>query len=444
MRLTTSEIAGAVDGEQIGADVPVDGARHDSREVAGGELFVPVPGARDGHDFVAGAHRSGAAAHLTARLETAEHGPAVRVEDPVAALARLGAAMRLRIDGPVVGITGSVGKTTTKDLLAGVLAERYRTSAAVRSFNNEIGVPLTILNAPDDTEALVLEMGARGIGHIAMLAAVGRPTVGVVTSVSMVHTELFGDLDAVARGKGELVESLPDDGCAVLNADDPRVAAMASRTAATVVTFGRSGAVRAEAVAIGRDLRPRFRLASDWGAAEVHLAVRGEHNVANGLAAAAVGLVLGVEAEAVADALGRAAPSPWRMELLQTPSGAFVVNDCYNAGPASVEAALRALEHLPARRRLAVLGPMAELGDAGPAAHRAIADAAGAAGVELLAVDAPDYAGEGVRHVPDVGAALDALGSLGPDDAVLVKGSRVAGLERLAELLGATAPTGRA
>lgn len=440
MRLTTSEIADAVGGEQIGDDVVVDGARHDSREVAGGELFVPVPGVRDGHDFVGGAHRSGAAAHLTSRPETAEHGPAVRVDDPVTALAALGAAVRRRLEGPVVGITGSVGKTTTKDLLAGVLRQRYRTAAAVRSFNNEIGVPLTILNAPDDTEALVLEMGARGIGHIAMLSAVGRPTIGVVTSVSMVHTELFGDLDAVALGKGELVEALPEEGYAVLNADDPRVAAMAGRTRATVVTFGRSGAVRAEAVSVGHDLRPRFRLVSDWGTADVHLAVRGEHNVANGLAAAAVGLVLGVEAEEVAAALERSPLSPWRMELLETPSGARILNDCYNAGPASVAAALRALAHLPAHRRVAVLGPMAELGDDSAAAHREVALLAEGAGIEVIAVDAPDYDTDGVRHVPDVDAAADALGTLGPDDAVLVKGSRVAGLERLAALLGAEPP----
>lgn len=442
MRWRTSEIAEAVGGERLGDDVEVDGARHDSREVVGGELFVPVPGARDGHEFVPQAHASGATAHLTAQPHTGSHGPAVRVEDPVAALGRLGAAARARVDGPVVGITGSVGKTTTKDLLAGVLARRYRTAAAVRSFNNEIGVPLTILNAPDDTEAMVLEMGARGIGHIAALCEVGRPTVGVVTAVSMVHTELFGDLDAVARGKGELVAALPAHGWAVLNADDARVAAMAHRTSARVVRFGTGGHVQAEHVVVGDDLRPTFRLVSDWGGAEVHLAVRGAHNVANGLAAASVGLVLGVPAEEVAGALSTAAASPWRMELLVTPGGARVVNDCYNAGPASVEAALEALRHLRAHRRVAVLGPMAELGDESAAAHRGVADAAERSGIVVIAVGAPEY-GASATHVPDAAAAAEALGDLGGDDAVLVKGSRVAGLESLALLLDARLPDAR-
>jgi UDP-N-acetylmuramoyl-tripeptide--D-alanyl-D-alanine ligase len=294
-------------------------------------------------------------------------------------------------------------------------------------------VPLTLVNAPDDTEVAVLEMGARGEGHIADLCQIAQPTIGVVTSVDLVHTELFGDLDAVAAAKGELVEALPHGGTAVLNADNPLVLAMSERTVATVLRYGlRDADIRAEHVHVGRDLRPAFQLRTPWGDAEVELAVRGAHNVHNALAAAAVALVTGVDLRDVASGLGSASLSPWRMEMTVAQSGAIVLNDAYNAGPASMEAALRALAHLDAPRRTAVLGPMAELGRHSSDEHRRIAALADDLGIRLLAVDAPEY---GRDEVQDADAALVALGVLGPDDAVLVKGSRVAGLERLAARL---------
>lgn len=437
MRFLASEVANAVAGTLVGPDTLVDGAAIDSRELVGGQLFVPIIGARDGHDFIAAALERGAAAYLTSRPpgEGATAGvPAIVVDDTAAALTAWGVAARSRLRAPVVGITGSVGKTTTKDLLTAVLAHRYRTHASLRSFNNELGVPLTLLNAPDDTEATVVEMGARGHGHIAELCEVARPTIGVVTTVELVHTEMFGDLEAVAEAKGELVEALPADGVAVLNADNPFVAGMAARTSARVVTIGVKGEVRATGVEVDGDLRTRFELCSPWGSAEVVLGVRGAHNVHNALAAAAVGLACGVEVAAVAEGLGQAEGSPWRMDLRRAASGLYVLNDAYNAGPASMEAALHALARLDAQRRIAVLGPMAELGDHQEAAHRRVAEVAANLGIEVLAVGTDDY---GVPSVPDVDAAFERLGSgsLGEGDAVLVKGSRVAGLERLAHRL---------
>jgi UDP-N-acetylmuramoyl-tripeptide--D-alanyl-D-alanine ligase len=435
VELRTSEIAAATGGRLVGPDLVVCGATIDSRLVAGAQLFVPVIAERDGHDFIPDALAAGAVAYLTSRPAIPGAGaPAVEVGDTQTALTALGRHARDRLGhgDRVVGITGSVGKTSVKDLLAAALAARWRTAASAGSFNNELGVPLTLLNAPGDCEAAVVEMGARGVGHIADLVALARPTVGVVTRVAAVHTELFGGLDVVAAAKAELVESLPASGTAVLNAADPRVAAMAAQTPARVVTFGSGGEVRAEAVTIDDQLRARFRLASPWGGAEVALAVRGAHMVDNALAAAAAALVCEVPLAAVAAALGAASVSRWRMDLRTLPSGARLLNDAYNANPTSMAAALRALAGLPARRRVAVLGVMAELGPDGEAEHRAVGELARELGIEVVAVDAPGYGGAAAA---DLDAAVAAVGPLGPGDAVLLKGSRVAGLERLVDRL---------
>lgn len=426
---------GVTDGTGVEArpvDGPaIDGLAIDSRELVPGQLFAAVRGERDGHDFVAAAAGAGAAAAMVERRVDVPV-PQLVVGDVAAALADLARVARARVPGHVVGITGSVGKTTTKDLLAAVLAERWRTAASVRSFNNELGVPLTLCNAADDVESVVVEMGARGLGHIALLCSMAAPTVGVVTTVQAVHTELMGGLEDIAVAKGELVESLPSTGLAVLNAEVDLVAAMASRTSAQVLTFGAGGDVVAEDVRIDADLRPTFRLVTPWGNAEVQLGIRGRHNVANALAAAAVGSWAGVPVEQVADGLARGDASPWRMELATAPGGARILNDAYNAGPASTVAALEALASLPARRRVAVLGVMAELGDLERPEHRRVAAVARDLGLELVAVGTDLY---GVAPLEGVEAVLDSLGELGPDDAVLVKGSRVAGLERVAAAL---------
>jgi UDP-N-acetylmuramoyl-tripeptide--D-alanyl-D-alanine ligase len=306
------------------------------------------------------------------------------------------------------------------------------TAASIRSFNNELGVPLTLCNAPDDVEAAVVEMGARGSGHIAFLCQMARPTVGVVTTVQAVHTELMGGEADIARTKGELIESLPDDGLAVLNAAVPLVVAMSARTSARVVTFGDGGDVRAERVTLDDALRPSFVLRSPWGDADVHLGVRGVHNVDNALAAAAVALFFGLSPELVARGLASSDQSPWRMDLQVAPGGARILNDAYNAAPASVAAALRSLASLEATRRTAVLGTMAELGERSRAEHLAVAELADELGIRLVAVDTDLY---GVDPVDGIDGALAALGPLDQDDAVLVKASRVVGLERLAAAL---------
>ena len=443
MRWVTSDIAAAVGGELMGDDVAVDRVTQDSREIdgaAGEWLFVPLIAERDGHDFVTGAVESGAVATLASRPVEAGGATVVRVESTDAALLALGAAARDRLgDAAVVGITGSVGKTTTKDLLAAILREDRSTHANIRSFNNEIGVPLTLLGAPEGTEAVVLEMGARGIGHIRMLCDIGRPTLSIVTTVGSAHTSEFGSVEAVAVGKREIVEGLPsaaDGGVAVLNADNPLVAAMADHTPARVVTFGTDADVRAVDVTLGDDLAPSFRLVAPQGEVEVALGGRGLHLVDNALAAAAAGLSLGVPIESVAAGLARPQMSPNRMAVHQTSTGARIIDDSYNANPMSVTAALEALATGAATRRVAVLGLMAELGDEHAAEHERMAALARAHGIEVIAVGTPEYGADAV-HVDDIDAALERLGAVGAGDAVLVKGSRVAGLERLAaRLLG--------
>ncbi|MGI9119148.1 MAG: UDP-N-acetylmuramoyl-tripeptide--D-alanyl-D-alanine ligase, partial [Acidimicrobiales bacterium] len=327
MRFRTSEVAEATGGYLVGPDVEVAGAVIDSRQVHGGELFVPVVACRDGHDFVTAALAAGAGAYLSARASVG--GTAVLVEDTLAALAALGSEVRSRLSdrlqGRVVAVTGSVGKTSVKDLLAAAIGARWSTAASAGSFNNELGVPLTLLDAPEGTEALVMEMGARARGDLERLCAVARPTVGVITAVDLVHTETFGTIADVARAKAELVAALPADGTAVLNADDPRVAAMAGATKATVVSYGVGGAdVSATEVELDGELRPSFRLHSPWGDAWVRLQVRGRHQVGNALAAAAAALVCGVDPDHVATGLGQASLSPWRMALVRAASGALV------------------------------------------------------------------------------------------------------------------------
>jgi UDP-N-acetylmuramoyl-tripeptide--D-alanyl-D-alanine ligase len=429
MRFRASAAASATGGTLIGPDVEVDGASFDSRSLRPGQLFVPIVAERDGHEFISAGVSAGAAAYLTARPPIDQVTPAIVVADTSAALLDLGRWARARLPDRVAGITGSVGKTSAKDLTAAAVGARWRAAANPRSYNNEQGLPVSLLEAPDDTEALVLEMGMRGFGQIAQLCAVGRPTVGVVTAVAEAHTELLGGLEGVARAKAELVEALPATGVAVLNADQPLVARMAERTVARVVTFGTD-----EADVVVRDLtldeaaRARFTLETPWGATPVALAVPGAHMALNAAAAVTVAAVWDVPLDAAAAAVGEAVVSPWRMELRRLPSGAVLLNDAYNANPASMRAALDTLHAVDAHRRVAILGLMAELDDPGPA-HGAVRDHAWALGIEIVAV------GTDLYGIPSAVDALDAVGPLRDGDAVLVKGSRVAGLEAVAERL---------
>lgn len=418
----------------MGPDVVVDGAHFDSRQILPGQLFVPLLAERDGHDFVPAAASAGAAAYLTSREPDAGvAATAIRVGDTAGSLMDLARWARSRLAVPVVGITGSVGKTSTKDLTAAALGATRSTWANALSFNNEQGLPVTILGAPDGVAALVLEMGMRGFGEIARLCDVGRPEIGVVTAVAGAHTERVGGIDGVARAKRELVEALPAGGTAVLNADDARVAAMGDHTPARVVTYGERGDVRVSGVTLDELARPSFRVDSPWGAVDVRLAVSGRHMAWNAAAALAVAGAVEGRVDAAAEALAATGVSARRMEISRAASGLIVVNDAYNANPDSTIAALDALAAITAERRVAVLGPMAELDDP-VEAHTRVAAHAAALGIELVAVATARYG------VPPVAATAGeftpgTLGDLGPGDAVLVKASNSAGLWLVAERL---------
>ncbi|MEW2356588.1 UDP-N-acetylmuramoyl-tripeptide--D-alanyl-D-alanine ligase [Spirillospora sp. NPDC029432] len=450
--LTGGALAGAADGPRP-PDPVVDGpVVIDSRQAVPGALFAAFRGENaDGHDFAPAAFAAGAAAVLAER--PCGDGPTVIVDDVQRALGLLARGVLERLpDATVIGVTGSAGKTSTKDLIAQIVAEAGPTIAPPGSFNNEIGMPLTVLRADAGTRYLVLEMGARGVGHISYLAGIAPPAVGVVLNVGSAHIGEFGGKERIALAKGELVEAVPAGGTAILNADDPLVAAMAARTEAEVVTFGRAAdaTVRAADEWLDEAGRPRFSLVTPEGTAPVELCLHGSHAVANALAAAAAGRAAGLPPEAVAGALSRARPaSRWRMEVTERADGVTIVNDAYNANPESTRAAVDVLAHMAkGRRAFAVLGEMAELGSGSVAEHAKIGQHVARSGIAGLVVvganaapmaDGADqvasWTGECVQ-VDDVGAAVTALRErLRPRDVVLVKGSRVAGMERVAERL---------
>ncbi|MEU6778943.1 UDP-N-acetylmuramoyl-tripeptide--D-alanyl-D-alanine ligase [Nonomuraea angiospora] len=365
----------------------------DSRAVEPGSLFVAIKGARvDGHDYAAQAIRAGAVAVLATRPV---EGPAVIVPDAAAALAELATAQAAALPKvTVIGVTGSAGKTSTKDLLARLTARVGPTIAPVGSFNNELGHPLTVLRADLDTRFMVLELAARNIGHIKDLTRIAPPQIGVVLNVGTAHLGVFGGKEAIAKAKGELVEALPRTGVAVLNADDPLVRAMASRTDARVTFFGRgeTASIRAEGVAVDARGRASFTLRTPSGSAPVSLQLYGEHAVENALAAAAAGYELGLPVATIAAELSQATPlSRWRMEVTDRADGVTVVNDAYNANPDSMRAAFAAFEVLGrGRRRFAVIAALRELGEEGPALNAELGRLAGGSGLAGLIVAGPD------------------------------------------------------
>ncbi|WP_405619032.1 UDP-N-acetylmuramoyl-tripeptide--D-alanyl-D-alanine ligase [Streptomyces sp. NBC_01508] len=461
--LSLAEIATIVGGQSY--DIP-DPAIHvtgpvviDSRQVADGSLFVAFAGENvDGHDYARKAVDAGAAAVLAVRPVGV---PAIVVEDVVQALGALARAVVERTGATTVALTGSSGKTSTKDLIAQLLRRKAPTVWPDGNLNNEIGLPLTALRATEDTRFLVLEMGARYIGDIRYLTGLVPPRIGLVLNVGTAHIGEFGGREQIAVAKGEMVESLPpadEGGVAVLNADDPLVRAMATRTKARVVLFGESDEadVRAENVHVDGLGRPSFRLRTPTGCSELTLRLYGEHHVSNALAATAVAHELGMSVDEIALALSEAETlSRWRMEVTERADGVTIVNDAYNANPDSMRAALRALVAMGGAARetggrtWAVLGPMAELGDEALAEHDAVGRLAVRLNVsKLVAVGGREASwlrlgaynegswGEESVHVSDAQAAVDLLRSeLRSGDVVLVKASRSAGLERVAQAL---------
>jgi UDP-N-acetylmuramoyl-tripeptide--D-alanyl-D-alanine ligase len=355
-----AEVTGARLGPFTGPAAVAGSVVIDSRQAGPGALFAALPGERaDGHDFAAAAIERGAVAVLASRPVGV---PALITPDVPAALAALARAVTAALPGlTIAGITGSVGKTTTKDLAAQLVERLGPTVAPYGSFNNEIGHPLTVLRVTEDTRYLVLELSARGPGHIAQLCQIAPPRIGAVLCVGHAHTGEFGGLAAVARAKGELPAALPPDGVALLNADDPLVLAMAERTAARVVTFGTDprATVRADGVTLGSDGRATFTLVTPAGTASVKLRLLGAHNVVNALAAAALAGELGLPVADVAEGLSTATNrSRWRMEVTERPDGVTVINDAYNANPEAMAAALDTLATVArGRRSFAVLGP---------------------------------------------------------------------------------------
>lgn len=435
----------------VGEDVLVAGAVTDSRQAPPGSLFFALAGATsDGHRFAGDALRRGAAAVVVVPSRFHGH-PRIEVDAPIDALAALATDERDAYRGTVIGVTGSTGKTTTKDFLASILAQRAPTHASPGSFNNQIGVPLTVLATPQGSRYLVCEIGAGEIGEIRRYCRIARPEIGIVTNVGLAHLETFGDVDAIARGKRELVEALPPGGIAVLNLDDDRVAAFGAHTRARTVTYGRStGAdVTAERLAPAPHGAARFLLGADGRRATVELPVPGEHMVMDALAAAAAGLALGVSVDACARGLRSAQTSPWRMQLSVTPGGLRVLNDAYNSSPPSAAAALTTARLIARGGRLvAVIGEMAQLGSRGASEHRTLGALAARIRTERLVTIGPEAAAV-ARSAIELGLPAsrvschdDRSGALEylretcrPGDLVLLKASRSAGLERIAEAL---------
>jgi UDP-N-acetylmuramoyl-tripeptide--D-alanyl-D-alanine ligase len=458
-RRTLASVAEAVAGSVTGADATVEvlSVAADSRRATPGALFVALPGERvDGHRFVPDAVANGAAAAMVRHGSSGVAAPSVRVDDPGAALLALATDERSHFPGTVTAITGANGKTTTKDLTAAVVATTFRVHASPDSFNTEVGVPLTLLGAPEDAEVIVAELGARHVGDVASLCAVADPRIVVVTNVGVAHMEVFGSWEAIVEASAEPVEALGIDGVAVLNADDPVVAGYAARTPARVRTFGRSAQadVRADDVVVGHDGCAGFDVVVKDERAAASLSIPGEHMVSNALAAIAVGLELQIPLDVCAAGLAEAPITRWRMETTRTPAGVTILNDAYNASPESVAAALRTARWMAHDGRLiAVLGQMAELGPIAAEEHERVGELAARLHVDhLVTVGAEARAvamaaiREGVEPASvvasdDLDAALaDVLAVVQPGDVVLTKGSRVTGLEvlamRLAEALG--------
>ncbi|WP_374209646.1 UDP-N-acetylmuramoyl-tripeptide--D-alanyl-D-alanine ligase [Glycomyces sp. TRM65418] len=435
--MSLASVAAVIDGElSERADpeaVVTGGVEFDSRKAGPGGLFLAIPGEKvDGHDFAAKAHEQGALATIATRpIDT----PAIYVDDAVGALTKLAKHIAAASKARVIGVTGSNGKTSTKDLIGQVCADLGPTVATEANFNNELGHPYTVCRVEPDTEYLVLELAARGIGHITELCEIAPPHIGAVLNVGISHLDGFGDIETTARAKSELPRFLGERDIAILNRDDPRVARMADVTRAAVATFG----IDADAAFTAADIDPgdgrhRFTLRTPGGSAEIRLNLWGRHHVYNALAAAGVAWHLGASPEQIAASLSKAGRlSERRMDVFTRPDGTTVIDDSYNANPASMGAAVRTLGQLPTEgRRIAVLGLMADLEEQSESCHRRLGEQAAEAGIdEVIAigegtepiVDGAD--GVTATHVPDQAAAIALLRSrLRPGDAVLVKGSR--------------------
>lgn len=450
---TVQDLVRATQGALVGGDlaVPVTGISIDSRALAVGEAFFAIKGHRlDGHAYLAEAAGRGSACLIVHELpdELPPNVPLVLVHDTTKALGRLAAWHRAKFTLPVVAVTGSNGKTTTKDLIAAILATRWNTLKPAGSFNNQWGLPLTLLGLGAEHGAVVVEVGTNQPGEIAALAKVAAPTVGVVTVVAPVHTELLGGIEGVREEKAALVRAVPADGVAVLNADDPRVASMARDTPARVLTYGAAAAADVRVVGEVTDEPDGLAFTVEHGDARqrIVLALSGRHNVTNALAAAGAGVALGFDLAAIAGGLATARPAKGRC-VWRAAGEVRILDDTYNANPASVRAALDTVAaHREGARVVAVLGDMLELGPGVDDAHREIGGYVAETGVHVVVgmgrharalVEGARAAGiaeaQHTETFEDTVAFL--LKELVPGDLVLVKGSRGMRMERIVDAL---------
>ena len=434
-----------------------DGVSIDSRTVAPAQLFVAIRGpAHDGHLFVEGALAAGAAGVLIERgralpIAATPALPVIAVDDTTRSLGALAAGHRRCFKGPVVAITGSNGKTTTKEMCAAILSQSAPCLKSRGNLNNEFGLPLTLLERAADHRALVVEIGMNHRGEIAPLAAIARPTVAVVTNVGTAHIEFLGSRDEIAAEKGDLLAALDEDAVAVLNADDHRVMALAERTRARILRFGQhaEAEVRAQRITSLGERGFAFDLVTDSDRVPVHVAGLGEPTVWNALAASAAALAADASLASVSEGLARYQPISGRMERVPLPRNIILIDDTYNANPQSMEVALRSLTELKGKSRgVAVLGDMGELGDSAGAAHRATGALVAELGLDFLfalgrfaseiaegATEAgmsPDRVHVGTSHDETSGELRQILQG---NDWVLVKGSRSMQMERVVEAL---------
>ena len=442
--MMASQIAEIVGGTLSGEDILVTrGPSLKSSEVEQGGIFLAMKGEKvDGHDFVEDAFSHGALLAITTHAVDQRH---VLVTDVTAALTSLARFARAEMkDLKVIGITGSQGKTTTKDLLRHMLSQHGEAIAPSGNYNNELGVPLTLLSCSSSTKFAIIEMGARHSGDIAHLASIAQPDIAVVLRVGMAHVGEFGSIEAIAKTKSELVSSLSENGIAILGQYDLHTKAMKSLHVGRTITFGNGHTddVRATEIEM-REGRPHFDLVTPDGRAAVGLRIVGEHQIANALACAAVGTALGFSIDSIATALSTALiESKWRMEIHEF-SEVLLINDSYNASPDAVEAALRTLILFAQERggrAWAFLGKMAELGESSASAHQQLGTLAYQMGIDhLVCVDAPDYQphqhteGETNLHLCDRNGARAIAEQIEPGDVVLVKASRSERFEILAE-----------
>lgn len=448
MARTLESVAARLGAELHGGDAAFDEVTTDTRTLEPGALYVAIAGPNfDGNDFVADARDRGAVGALVSRVADVPM-PQVRVDDTRDAFGRMAREWRRNFSIPVIGVTGSAGKTTVKGLVAQILGIAHTVCATRGTLNNDIGVPLTLMRLDADDAAAVLELGANHAGEIAWLGNIVEPTVGVITNAAAAHLEGFGSLDGVAAAKGELLDTLPKAGTSVLNADDPYFREWLARTRTEyVVSFGFSAQadcrVLDEPVMTEHGSRFTLRL-PDGETAEIALPLLGRQNVANALAAAAAATAAGADADEVRLGLERAEPARGRLHVVGGIAGARIVDDSYNANPASVRAALDYLAALDGRRIL-VLGEMAELGSEAEALHREVGRYARGRcealyAVGALAAAAADGFGAAARAFDDIEAVRRALlETIDADLTILVKGSRVAGLDRLVGALVAPA-----